>query len=78
MSERGCERCQVFKSDNMQTGFCLKKGGGLNNYILLKYSVKFNTEFALHVDTLLCDRHKDISHLAAFSYIGHFSQLIKH
>jgi hypothetical protein len=44
----------------------------------LKYPVKYNSEFAVHVDPLLYGRHKDISYLAAFSYIGHFSKLIKH
>jgi hypothetical protein len=56
----------------------VKGGGGVYYYIQLKYPVKFNTEFAVHVDTLLCNRYKDISHLAAFSYIEHFSKLIKH
>jgi hypothetical protein len=77
MSERGCERCHFFKSDYTQTDFCKKKKG-VYNYIQIKYPVKFNNEFAVHADALLYDRHKDISHLAAFSYIGHFSKLIKH
>jgi hypothetical protein len=32
-------------------------GGGVYNYIQLKYLVKFKNEFAIHVDTLLYDRH---------------------
>ena len=56
----------------------VKMGGGLYNYIQIKYPVNFNTEFAVYVHTHLYDRHKDISHLAAFSYIGHFSKLLKY